>query len=72
MTRPDHGRPRPRFEREYPSISHKTKNDVIFPKLWLGGATVTADDLAKPFDLFVAAGRAYDQLTYHRKDQPQE
>lgn len=45
----------------------KTMNETIFAKLWLNGTTVTDDALAEPFDTLVPAGRAYDNVTYHRK-----
>jgi hypothetical protein len=40
----------------------------------LDGTTVTADELAEPFDVIVPAGRAYDTSdephVYYRKDHP--
>ena len=48
----------------------KIMNQTIFTKLKLDGATVTADELAEPFDVIVPAGRAYDDPTYHRKRPP--
>ena len=39
----------------------KTMNQTIFTKLRLDGATVTADELAEPFDVIVPAGRAYER-----------
>jgi hypothetical protein len=34
------------------------------------GSTVTADELAAPFDAIVTAGRAFARPTYHRKRPP--
>ena len=45
-------------------------NRVIFIKLKLDGTTVTADELAEPFDVVVPAGRAYKQRTHQRKRPP--
>ena len=48
----------------------KLMNQTIFTKLKLDGITVTADDLAEPFDAIVPAGRAYDGRSYQRKRPP--
>jgi site-specific DNA recombinase len=48
----------------------KTMNQAIFAKLKLDGFTVTADELAEPFDVIVPAGRTYDGPTYQRKRPP--
>jgi site-specific DNA recombinase len=48
----------------------KLMNQTIFTKLKLDGTTVTADELAEPFDAIVPAGRAYGGRTYQRKRPP--
>ena len=48
----------------------KLMNQTIFTKLRLDGATVTADELAAPFDVIVPAGRAYERRIYQRKRPP--
>ena len=45
-------------------------NQTIFTKLKLDGVTVTADELAEPFDVIVPAGRAYERRAYQRKRPP--
>ena len=48
----------------------KLMNQTIFTKLRLDGATVTADELAAPFDVIVPAGRAYERRICQRKRPP--
>jgi site-specific DNA recombinase len=45
-------------------------NQTIFTKIKVAGSTVTADELAAPFDAIAQAGRAYARPTYQRKRPP--
>jgi hypothetical protein len=45
-------------------------NKTIFTKLKIDRATVTADELAAPFDAIVRAGRRSSRATYQRKRPP--
>jgi site-specific DNA recombinase len=61
--------PQELYGRAGPAV-RKIMNQTISDKLKLDGTTVTADELAEPFDLIVPAGRAYDEPTYYRKRPP--
>ena len=51
-------------------VLRKIMNQTIFTKLRLDGTSVTADELAEPFDVIVPAGRVYEAATTYQRKRP--
>jgi site-specific DNA recombinase len=62
-------RPQELYRQAGPAI-RRMLNQTIFSKLKIDGHSVTADELASPFDAIATAGRAHARPTYQRKDNP--